>query len=122
MGGTMSKAAFHRWADLPQTEMTPQIKRRLISGEKVMMVLLTFDQGAIVAQHKHPHEQITHIVSGSMEFEIDGEKRVLSSGEAAYVPSNVPHGAVLLADTVTLEVFSPPREDFLSGEKADYMK
>lgn len=118
----MNEAKFYKWAELSQTPMTPQISRRLVSGEKVMIVELTLDKGGVVGVHSHPHEQITHIVSGTLEFEVQGEKRVVSSGEAILVPANVPHGAVALADTITLEAFSPPREDFLSGQKADYMK
>ena len=118
----MAEVIYKTWADMPQTEMGPKTRRRLISGEKVMMVQLTMAKGAAVSEHKHPHEQITHVVSGSIEFEVGGEKRTLNSGDVICIPSNVPHGAIALVDTVTLEVFSPPREDFLSGGKADYMK
>ena len=118
----MNEAEFYTWAELPQTAMTPQIKRRLVSGEKLMMVELMLAKGAVVGVHRHPHEQITHIVSGALEFEVHGEKRIVQGGEVIVVPSHVAHGAVALADTVTLEAFSPPREDFLAGPKADYMK
>ncbi len=118
----MNEAEFYRWTELTQTAMTPQITRRLVSGEKLMMVELTLAKGAVVGVHSHPHEQITHIVSGALEFEVHGEKRIVHSGEVILVPSHTSHGAVALADTVTLEAFSPPREDFLTGQKADYMK
>lgn len=118
----MSEVKFYTWTDLPQTTMTPQITRRLVSGEKLMLVELMLAKGAVVGVHSHAHEQITHIVSGALEFEVQGEKRIVHSGEVFLVPSNVPHGAVALADTVTLEAFSPPREDFLTGQKTDYMK
>lgn len=118
----MTTVSYYKWADLPQTAMTPQAGRRLVTGEKVMMVEFTLAKGASVAEHKHPHEQITHVVSGKIEFEVNGARRVMSSGEVVVVPSNVPHAVAVLEDSVTLEIFSPPREDFLSGEKADYMK
>ena len=118
----MSQVSYYEWASLPQTPMTPQINRRLVSGEKLMFVQLSLERGAIVGVHSHPHEQMTHVVSGKLEFEAQGEKRTLNRGEVALVPANIPHGAVALEDTVTLEAFSPPREDFLSGQKADYMK
>lgn len=118
----MSTTCYYRWADLPQTEMTPKIKRRLVSGEKVMVVELTFAKGAVVSEHTHPHEQMTHIVSGRLEFDVQGRKQVAGSGEIVYVPSGVPHAAVALEDTVTLDIFSPPREDFLTGNQAGYMK
>ena len=118
----MTEANYFKWGDLPQTAMTPNINRRLVSGEKIMIVELTLAKGGIVAEHSHPHEQMTHVLSGRLEFDVQGKKRVLGQAEGAHVPPNVPHGAVALEDTVTLEVFSPPREDFLSGNKADYMK
>ena len=118
----MTEVSYYKWYDLPQTDMTPQIKRRLVSGEKIMIVELSLDKGGIVGEHSHPHEQMTHILSGRLEFEVQGEKRVMGRGEVVHVPPNVPHGAVALEETVTFEVFSPPREDFLSGAKADYMK
>ena len=118
----MTEVSYFKWADLPQTAMTPNIDRRLVSGQKFMMVELTLAKGAIVAEHCHPHEQMTHVLSGRLEFHIQGEKRGLGRGELVHLPSNVPHEAVALEDSVTLEIFSPPREDFLSGAKADYMK
>ena len=118
----MDKGNFYRWADLPQTPMTPQIRRRLVSGEKVMSVEFTLDKGAIIAEHKHPHEQITHIISGKIEFMVGGEKFLLEGGDVLHIPSNLPHSAVALEDTINIEIFSPPREDFLSNETPAYMK
>jgi quercetin dioxygenase-like cupin family protein len=118
----MSKGNFGKWAELPQTDMTPKIHRRLVSGEKVMSVYFTLDKGAIIAEHKHPHEQITHIISGKIEFNVNGEKKVMGSGEFVYIPGDVPHSAVILEDTINIEVFGPPREDFLSNTPPAYMK
>lgn len=118
----MSNVNYFKWTDLPPTAMAPTINRRLVSGEKIMIVELTLGKGGMVAEHSHPHEQMTHVLSGRLEFEVQGEKRVVGPGEVVHLPSNVPHGAVALEDSVTLEIFSPPREDFLSGQKADYMK
>ena len=118
----MAPTSYYKWADLPQVEMTPKIRRRLVSGEKLMSVYFTLDEGAIVAEHQHPHEQITHVLSGRLEFEVNGEKRVIGAGEVVCIPSNAPHRVTVLEDTTALDVFSPPREDFLTGEKPDYMK
>ena len=118
----MSKGSFHKWDDLPQTPMTPYIKRRLVTGEKVMSAYFTLDKGAIVGEHHHPHEQITHIISGLIEFEVAGEKRVMGPGEVLFIPSNAPHSAMALEDTINIEVFSPPREDFLTDEPPAYMQ
>jgi quercetin dioxygenase-like cupin family protein len=118
----MSKATYYKWANLPQTPMAPQIKRRLVSGEKMMVVEVTLEKGAVVHTHQHPHEQISNLLSGTLEFEIEGEKRVVSSGEVVHIPSNLPHKAVALEDSVTLDIFSPSREDFLTDEPPDYMQ
>lgn len=118
----MATPAYFTWAEMPETPMTPQIKRRLVSGDQVMVVRLTLEKGAVVSAHQHPHEQITCIISGALEFDMNGEKRRLRAGDVVCVPGNVLHGVVILEDTVTLEAFSPPREDFLSGGTVDYMK
>jgi quercetin dioxygenase-like cupin family protein len=118
----MPKATLYKWADLPQTALTPQIGRRLVAGQKVMLVEITLAKGAAVGEHSHPHEQVSHILSGALEFTVNGEKQVVSSGEVLVLPSHVPHAAVALEDTVALDVFSPPREDFLTDETPAYMK
>jgi quercetin dioxygenase-like cupin family protein len=118
----MSKAVFGRWEDMTQTEMTPQIRRRVVSGENLMSVEFHFDKGAIIATHHHVHEQISHIISGRIEFTVGDETQIMKAGDVLYIPSNVPHSAVILEDTVNLEIFSPPREDFLTAELPDYMR
>lgn len=118
----MTEAAFYRWTDLPETDLTPQIKKRLITGEKIMVLNLTLSKGAVVGEHRHPHEQISYVFSGALEFEINGEKRVVRSGEGVVLPSNIPHAVVALEETQVLDTFSPPREDFLSDEPPAYMR
>ena len=110
----MAAANFHRWDDVPQFEVTPQIGRRAISGEKAMVTQFHLAKGAVVAQHNHPHEQILIIVSGVIEFESAGDERILRPGDVVHVPSNVPHGGTMMEDTVTYEIFSPPRQEFLT--------
>jgi quercetin dioxygenase-like cupin family protein len=105
---------FYTWPDQPQTPMAPGIRRRLVSGEKVMIVQVTMDKGAVVNTHHHPHEQVTHPLSGVLELEIDGETRIMRPGDVAHIPANAPHRAVALEEVVTLDIFSPPREDFLA--------
>ncbi len=118
----MTKGTFYKWDDMPQTEMTPQIRRRVVSGEKVMSVQFIINKGAVISEHKHPHEQISHMISGAVEFDVAGEKRIIRGGEVLHIPSNVPHSAVALEDSVNIEIFSPPREDFLSNEPPAYMQ
>jgi quercetin dioxygenase-like cupin family protein len=118
----MTQATFYKWADLPEVDLTPQIKRRLVTGEKVMLLNLTLAKGAIVGEHRHPHEQVSFVLSGALEFEINGEKQIVQGGEGVVLPSYIPHAVVALEDTQVLDVFSPPREDFLTDEPPAYMK
>lgn len=109
------------WDDIDREAVTDDIARRLFTGERMMLAHVYLDKGAIVPKHHHDNEQLTWIVSGSLRFWIgdegeDGyEERVVSAGEVMYIPSNVPHRAEALEDTVDVDVFSPPRQDWLDG-------
>ena len=109
----MSETTFVTWAELPQVDIVPGVRRRHLSGDNVMLVQVTLDDGAVVPEHQHPHEQISQVISGKLELVIGGQKQVVGPGQAALIPSNVRHIATALEPTVTLDIFSPPREDFL---------
>jgi quercetin dioxygenase-like cupin family protein len=117
----MTTPNYYNWDDMSQTTMTACISRRMVSGEKMTVVLYDLARGATVAQHQHPHEQMIYVISGEIDFESDGERRVLKDGDVVHLPSNVSHGGVAVEDTVTLEIFSPRREDFLTNAPLDYM-
>ena len=90
------------------------LRRKIMSyDERVMLVKVEFEKGAIGTLHKHYHTQISHVESGVFEVEINGEKKVLKGGDAFYVPPNVMHGAVCLEAGVLIDIFSPMREDFI---------
>lgn len=92
----------------------PGVKRKIMAwDDRLMMVKVQFDKGGVGPLHKHPHSQITHIESGIFEVEIDGRKKVLTTGDAFYIPPNVMHGAVCLEAGVLIDIFSPMREDFV---------
>jgi quercetin dioxygenase-like cupin family protein len=101
-----------------QTEWTtfvPGGRRRIVAdGEKLMLVQIEFDKGAVVATHDHPHEQATYVVSGQLEFTLAGTTQVLSAGQSVFIPSNVPHSVIAQEACLLLDAFSPPREDFRS--------
>ena len=109
------------WDDIDREAVTDDIARRLFTGERMMLAHVYLDKGAIVPKHHHDNEQLTWIVSGSLRFWIgdegqDGyEERIVSAGEVMHIPSNVPHRAEALEDTVDVDVFSPPRQDWLDG-------
>lgn len=100
--------------DISWEPTAPGMKRKIMAyDESLMLVKVQFETGGVGTIHQHPHTQITHIESGSFEVEIDGVKKVLTTGDAFYIPSNVLHGAVCLEAGVLIDVFSPMREDFI---------
>ena len=118
------KAAFYRWNDVPREQVTPQLSRRLVTGERLMLAQVDLTRGCIVPKHAHVHEQVTHVVEGCLRLRVgdDGaESYDLRPGDAICLPSNVPHAAEALEDTRVLDVFSPPREDWLNRTD-DYLR
>ncbi len=90
------------------------VRRVLAYNENVMTVENRFEKGAIGALHQHPHTQITYVVSGKFEFEIDGEKHIVEAGDTLLKTDSVVHGCVCLEEGVLLDIFTPYREDFVN--------
>jgi len=94
-------------------EMFPGVVRRtLTAGDRMMLVEVTLEDGAIVPTHTHPHEQTGYLVSGRMLFELAGEERELGPGDCWLVPSGEPHQVTALSACVVVDIFSPPREEY----------
>lgn len=113
-----TKVRHFRWDDMPKEVVTDTISRRLITGDDMMLAHVYLAKGAIVPQHSHHNEQLTYIIEGALHFWIgaDGkEEIVVGAGEVLHIPSNVPHRAEALEDTLDVDIFSPPREDWLNG-------
>lgn len=113
-----SGVRWFRWEDMPRERVTEQLERRLITGERMMLAHVYLEKGAIVPKHAHENEQITYILEGALRFRIgeDGSEEVeVRAGEVLHIPSNVPHEAEALEDTLDVDVFSPPRQDWLDG-------
>ncbi len=118
----MSDSVVHaRWEDIPKEKVTETIHRRLFTGERMMLAQVYLDKGAIVPIHNHENEQLTWIVEGALRFWIGAEddperyEVVVNAGETLFIPSNVPHKAEALEYTFDVDVFSPPRQDWLDG-------
>ena len=109
---------FHSLRDLPQEKVTDKITRRVLIGEKEMIVWWSMKAGAHAAAHRHPHEQMFWMISGRMDFRLGGERRMCGPGDLAVVPGGVEHEAYFVEDTEVIDVFSPPREDFFRGAAA----
>jgi quercetin dioxygenase-like cupin family protein len=107
---------------LPWEQVTDKISRRLVAGEKEMIVWWQMKAGAHAAAHSHPHEQIFWMLKGKMEFRLGDERKVCGPGDVAVIPGGVEHEAWFPEDTEVIDVFAPPREDFLAGGVPGYMK
>ena len=91
------------------------VSRKILAHDgNMMMVKIYFQKGAVGYIHTHPHEQVSYILKGSFELNLDGEKTVLKEGDTFYVPPELPHGVTALEEAEILDVFSPQREDFLT--------
>lgn len=115
------KAAFYRWSDVPHEKVTDLLGRRLITGDRIMVAQVELARGCIVPQHAHVHEQMSVVLDGCLRLKVgdDGaESYDLRGGEVIALPSNVPHAAEALEDTRVLDIFSPPREDWINRTDA----
>ena len=102
-----------RWEELALESLNPLIDRQLVVGDKVMVARVLLKKGAVVPLHSHHNEQITHIESGALQFTIDGRELVVRPGEWLCIPPHMPHAALALEDTIDIDVFTPPRQDWL---------
>jgi quercetin dioxygenase-like cupin family protein len=109
---------YTRWRDIEIESLNPQIERQMIVGTNVMMARLRLKKGALVPLHSHHNEQVTYILEGALRFTIEGQEITVHAGEVLCIPSNVPHEAVAIEDTVDLDVFNPPRQDWLDKTDA----
>ena len=102
------------WKDVEHEHLNPLIDRELVVGDKIMLARVLLKKGAHVPMHHHHNEQLTYILEGALKFAIDGKEIVVHAGEVLCIPSNMPHEAWAVEDTVDLDVFNPPREDWLN--------
>lgn len=119
-----NKANWYRWDNMPKERVSDLLERRLITGERMMLSHVYLEKGCIVPKHSHENEQITYILEGALRFWIgeDGnEEIIVRAGEVLVIPSNVPHRAEALEDTLDVDIFSPPRQDWLD-KTDDYLR
>lgn len=107
-----------KYEDIIPSNPEPGVTRRILArGGSMMGVEASFIKGAVGSVHRHPHEQVSYIVSGSFQYEADGIKYILKAGDSYYVEPDSLHGATALEDSVILDIFTPQREDFVSEVK-----
>ena len=117
-------ATKYTWDDMPKEQVTDQLSRCLITGDNMMLAHVYLKKGCIVPLHQHENEQITYILAGALRFWIgseDAEPIVVRVGEVLHIPGNVPHKAEAMEDTLDVDIFSPPRQDWLD-KSDDYLR
>ncbi|MDQ3242775.1 MAG: cupin domain-containing protein [Gemmatimonadota bacterium] len=113
-----AKATHYRWNEVPLEQVNDLLSRRLITGDRMMLAHVYLKKGCIVPKHSHVNEQLTYLLEGSLRFWLgkdQNEELVLRAGEVLHIPSNLPHKAEALEDALDVDIFSPPREDWLKG-------
>ena len=109
------------WKTVEHEQLNDLIGREMVVGENLMLARVFLKKGAHVPLHHHHNEQVTYILEGALKFAIDGKEIVVHAGEVLCIPSNMPHEAWALEDTLDLDVFNPPREDWLN-KSDDYLR
>jgi quercetin dioxygenase-like cupin family protein len=106
------------WNQVQREPLNDKIDREMVVGDKVMLARVFIKKGGHVPEHQHHNEQVTYILEGALKFAIDGKEVVVKAGEVLCIPANMPHEAWALEDTLDLDVFTPPREDWLNKTDA----
>jgi quercetin dioxygenase-like cupin family protein len=114
----MSELKYIRWNDVELETLNPLLDRQIVTGESLMLSRVLLKKGCIVPEHSHLNEQLTYILEGALKFTIDGREIVVNAGEVLCIPPHMPHKAEALEDTVDLDVFYPPRQDWLNKTDA----
>jgi len=117
----MASVTLTGWNDIPWETVNAKLDRRLITGDRIMLAHVLLREGCVVPKHRHDNEQFTYIIDGALHFRIgeDGSEEVtVRSGQVLHIPSNVWHEATALEDTLDMDVFAPPRADWLAKTDA----
>jgi quercetin dioxygenase-like cupin family protein len=114
-------ATRYRWEDMPKEQLKPDLGRRLISTERLMLAHVYLEKGCVVPKHSHENEQLTYILEGVLRFflgEDESEVVDVAAGDVLHIPSHLPHKAEALETTLDVDIFCPPRQDWLDGSDA----
>ena len=112
------------WDNVPEEEVNPMMRRKLVYGEKVMIARMKFKDGFIVPLHHHENEQITQVHKGTIRFwfgEDESQQIDIHAGECVVIPPHLPHKALMIGDVEESDTWAPPRQDWLDGTD-DYLK
>ena len=114
----MATSRLLRWADIAPEQMNSLTTRQYVVGTNTMLARLVLKKDAHVPLHHHVNEQMSHVVQGSLNFMLEGKTVTVRAGEILCIPPDVPHEVVALEDSVALDIFNPPRQDWIDGDDA----
>ena len=116
-----ASAKHYVWNEIPREKLNNDISRRLITGDNMMIAHVYLNRGGVVPKHSHHNEQITYVLEGALKFLLGEDQQteiIVAAGEVLTIPPNLPHSAIALEDTLDVDVFNPPRQDWLDGSDA----
>lgn len=108
----------YRWDDVKKEQMNPLLVRQVIHGQTMTIARIHARKGCAVPQHSHHNEQVSMVEKGRMKFVVDGREMVLGPGDTLQIPAHATHSVEALEDTIVVDLFSPPREDWMRGDDA----
>ena len=103
---------FQNLEDIIEREIVPGYRAKFIHAEGMTLAYWEVEAGAALPEHSHPHEQIANVLDGEFELVVDGERRVLSPGQVAVIPGNIPHSGRAITACRLLDAFQPARDDY----------
>lgn len=106
------------WNSVPLEVLSETISRKMVTGAKAMIAQIFLKKGGVVPEHHHESEQLSYVLEGGLRFELDGKEVVVRAGEVLVIPSQVPHRVIALEDSLSLDIFSPIRQDWLVKDDA----
>ena len=109
---------LHRWDEIALEKVTEMLSRKIVSGEREMLVQVYVKRGCLVPMHSHESEQMTYVLQGALKFLVGGEEITVRDGEVLHIPSGIEHQAEAQEDTYELDLFSPIRQDWLTADEA----
>ena len=112
-------ARLHRWDEITLQKVTELMSQKIVAGANQMLAQTYLKQGALVPMHAHASEQMTYVLQGALKFRVEDEEIIVREGEVLHIPANARHQAEALDDTFQLDIFSPPREDWLRDAADD---
>jgi len=114
----MAELKYVPWSSVELEDMNPLLKRQFVVGQSVMISRVLLKKGCVVPLHSHHNEQVTYILEGALKFALKNQEITVRAGEVLCIPPNMPHEAIAMEDTVDLDIFTPPREDWIAKTDA----